>query len=107
MTGEEIENQVRKSARVHQSDNYILTKITMSKDAKKLGVFERMKKIEEAKKKRATARILTKVKELAQQVQENKLLCELYLEQVIADPKEQKQIIDWINELDDVKSCEM
>ena len=75
-------------------------------EKKELTSFEKMKKIEEAKKKRTMARLLTKVKELATEIQESKLLCQLYLEQVSNDGKECKQMIDWINELPDVKPDE-
>lgn len=65
--------------------------------------FDHLKKIEEVKKKQLMAKILTKIKELAKDIQENKELCNLYLDEISTDEKEKKQIIDWINNLSDVK----
>lgn len=68
--------------------------------------FEKMKGIEEKKNKAQILRILTALKDNARMVQENKEMCNLYLEEVCKDEKEKKQIIDWINSLDDVKLSE-
>lgn len=68
--------------------------------------FEKMKGIEEKKNKAQILRILTALKDNARMVQENKEMCNLYLEEVCKDEKEKKQIIDWINSLEDVKLSE-
>ena len=68
--------------------------------------FESLKKLEDSRKKRLMAHLLNEIKSLAKEVLENKKLVELYLEELTDDKKEQKQIIDWINNLPDTKLSE-
>lgn len=63
---------------------------------------QQMKGIEEKREKARILKILSKLKETARRVQEDKERCSIYLAEVCKDAKEQKQVIDWINSLDDV-----
>ena len=68
--------------------------------------FENFKKIEETKKKQLMSKILTLVKNMSKEIQENKELCNMYLEEISIEEKEKKRIIDWINNLPDVQPDE-
>jgi len=71
-----------------------------------------LKELEEVKKKRLLAKLLTSLKEDSKEVMRLKKSCELSLELAGIDKKESKSIIDWINSLvelteEDVKDIKM
>ncbi len=67
---------------------------------------QQMKGIEDKREKARILKVLSRLKEIARRVQEDKERCTLYLQEVCKDVKEQKQVIDWINSLDDVALSE-
>ena len=58
-----------------------------------------MKKLEEAKKKRVLAKILTTIKQDAENILRLKVAFDMYMEELGVEKKEAKRIIDWINSL--------
>lgn len=66
-------------------------------------VLDDLKKIEEQKKKKLLVKSLNKLKEKAKEVLTLKEETNVILNSLWLSTKEQKQIIDWINSLDDVQ----
>lgn len=66
-------------------------------------VLDDLKKIEEQKKKKLLIKSLNKLKEKAREVMTIKEETNAILNNLWLSTKEQKQIIDWINSLDDVQ----
>jgi hypothetical protein len=70
---------------------------------KDISALDQMKDVEEKKKKYRLLKVVSMLKTAAKNVQEWKEICNVYLNDISEDEKEKKQIIDWINSLDDVQ----